>query len=71
MRYYIEIAATVLTILGFFLVSTGQLTTVGFTISACANVLWIIWGKQAGSAGIITVNACLLLASINGIINSV
>lgn len=71
MRMYIEILATIATILGFFLVSTGNFALIGFTVSAAANCLWIVWGLQVRANGIITVNACLLIAALNGILNSV
>lgn len=70
MKSYIEIFATIATIIGFFLVSTVNFATIGFTVSAIANVLWILWGLQVRANGIITVNACLLVAAFNGILNA-
>jgi hypothetical protein len=70
MKNYVEIFATIATIIGFFLVSTVNFATIGFTVSAIANVLWILWGLQVRANGIITVNACLLVAAFNGILNA-
>ena len=70
MKSYVEIFATIATIIGFFLVSTGENNMVGFSISASANIAWIAWGGKAKAYGIITVNACLLVAAFNGILNA-
>jgi hypothetical protein len=62
----VELLATIGTILGYFLVTTGILG-VGFTISAISQVLWLVWAGRKEAWGIIVVNACLLLSSLNGI----
>lgn len=66
----IEILATILTIAGFASISAGALL-IGFILSLGANILWLVWASDAKAYGIITVNACLLLSSINGIIHSI
>lgn len=62
----IEILATIMTIVGFFLLSE-KVFVVGFTVSLFSNVLWLVWGADQKAWGIVTVNACLALSSINGI----
>lgn len=63
----IEVLATILTIVGFFLLSE-KVYIVGFTISLFSNMLWLLWGYEKKAWGIIVVNACLAVSSINGII---
>jgi hypothetical protein len=63
-----EILATIGTILGYFLVTEGVLGF-GFAISALAQIAWIVWALsgQSKAWGIVIVNCCLLVASINGL----
>lgn len=68
----IEIFATILTIAGFFILSLSpEFRFYGFLLSLASNILWIVWGSDQKAFGIITVNSCLLLSSINGIIGSI
>jgi len=68
----IEILATFLTIAGFFILSLSpEFRFYGFLLSFVSNILWILWGSDQKAFGIITVNSCLLLSSINGILGSI
>ena len=62
----VEYAATLGTILGFYIVSEG--CTFGFYISLLSNILWIVWGYRTSSRGIVLVNLFLGAAAINGIL---
>lgn len=63
----VEVLATVTTIIGFYLLSE-HLMVPGFLISLSANALWLVWGFFNKANGIMIVNACLAVSSINGII---
>lgn len=62
----VEVVATILTILGFFLISE-RVYIVGFTLSLFSNILWLLWAYDKKAWGIIVVNACLAVSSLNGI----
>jgi hypothetical protein len=60
---YLELAATIATILGYYLV-TQNFWVVGLTISLFSNIGWIIWGANGKAYGLIIVNLFLMLANI-------
>ena len=64
----IEYSATVLTMVGFFLISS-KVFLLGFALSIVSNVLWVIWAKSSKATGIIIVNSVLFISGVNGIIN--
>jgi hypothetical protein len=62
-----EFTATVLTIISYCLISENILIA-GFFLGVVSEAFWIIWANmQPRVWGIIIVNACLLLASVNGL----
>jgi hypothetical protein len=63
----IELLATFLTIAGFFSISEGWFAA-GFATSLAANVLWLAWAYEKQAWGIMVVNACLAVSSVNGLL---
>jgi hypothetical protein len=63
----IETLATILTIIGFFMLSENVLL-VGFATSLAANVLWLAWSYESKAWGIMVVNSALAVSSVNGIL---
>jgi hypothetical protein len=61
----VEWSAVVGTMSGLFLLSEG--IGLGFFIGLVSNILWIYYGHETNSNGIMLVNACLMLININGI----
>ncbi len=63
----IETFATILTIVGFFLLSEHFMLA-GFATSLAANVLWLAWAYETKAYGILVVNAALAVSSVNGML---
>lgn len=63
----VEILATLGTIAGYFAISLGILK-IGFVLSAFSQILWLVWAYDCNARGIMVVNACLLLSSVNGML---
>jgi len=64
-----EIAATVLTIVGYTLI-TQQLMLAGILVAIVGNIVWILWAwfQTLDMKGLIIVNSFMLCAGIVGLI---
>lgn len=65
-----ETLATILSIVSFFLISESFFL-LGFSLSLSANILWLLWAADQQAKGIFVVNACLAMASTNGLIAAI
>lgn len=65
MMHVIEAIATILTVLGLYLISEGL--TVGFTVSLFSNVFWMYYATKENLNGLLIVNAVLIFINLNGL----
>ena len=63
---FVEIFATVLTIVSLFLLSE-QILIAGFTVGIMSNILWLLYAEQKQLIGIGVVNAILIFINLNGL----
>ena len=63
---FLEIFATIGTLLGLFLLSE-QIAVAGFTVGIMSNLLWILYAEQKKLMGIFIVNAIMIFINLNGL----
>jgi len=66
----LEILATILTIVSFYLISENILL-VGFSLSLLGQLIWLIWAADKNAHGIFIVNVALAVASTNGLMTAI
>ena len=64
-----EIGATVLTILGYLLI-TQQIMLIGLIVAIVGNIVWIVWAwwQVIEMRGLIVVNSFMLFVGLFGLI---
>ena len=62
---FIEFVATAITLLGFYMISDGNMQ--GFTVSLVANVIWIYWGHEKNAVSLMGLNAVMIFINLHGL----